>query len=161
MLSRIPSGKLTDRIGQKYPLIIAFTLLTAAFLTMSETYNIYLLTFALIIYGAAHGMRAVAEWSMLGDYAPLQAGNVATAYLSTMMNVGAAFGAVIAGTLSIVFSIPSIFKLASIIIFSGVIMAILPRPKSKKKSVHTSGNSLNLSVHRSSLARASMYASKL
>ena len=161
MLSRIPSGKLTDRIGHKYPLIIAFTLLTAAFLTMSETYNIYLLTFALIIYGAAHGMRAVAEWSMLGDYAPLQAGNVATAYLSTMMNVGAAFGAVIAGTLSIVFSIPSIFKLASIIIFSGVIMAILPQPKSKKKNMHTSDNSLNLSIHRSSLARASMYASKL
>jgi len=129
MFSRIPSGKLTDRIGHKYPIIIAFTLLTVAFLTMSETYNIYLLTFALIIYGAAHGMRAVAEWSMLGDYAHLHAGNVANAYLSTMMNVGAAFGAVIAGTLSIVFNIPFIFKIASIIIFSGVIVAILSQQK--------------------------------
>jgi MFS family permease len=74
MLSRIPSGKLTDRIGHKCPIITAFTLLTVAFFTMSETYNIYLLTFALIIYGAAHGMRAVAEWSMLGDCLHLRQG---------------------------------------------------------------------------------------
>jgi len=127
MLSRIPSGKLADRIGYKYLIIIAFTLLAIAFLTISETSNIYLLAFAMIIYGAAHGMRAVAEWSMLGDYAPLEAGNVATAYLSTMFNVGAAFGAVVAGTLSIAIGIPSIFKLASIVIFSGVIMVNLIR----------------------------------
>lgn len=127
MLSRIPSGKLADRIGHKYLIIIAFTLLAIAFLTISETSNIYLLAFAMIIYGAAHGMRAVAEWSMLGDYAPLEAGNVATAYLSTIFNVGAAFGAVVAGTLSITIGIPSIFKLASIIVFSGVIMVNLIR----------------------------------
>ena len=127
MLSRIPSGKLADKIGHKYPIAIAFTLLTIAFLTFSETSNIYLLGFAMIIYGAAHGMRAVAEWSMLGDYAPLEVGNVATAYLSTMFNVGAAFGAVVAGTLSIAIGIPSIFKLASIIVFSGVIMVTLIR----------------------------------
>lgn len=127
MLSRIPSGKLADRIGHKYPITIAFILLTIAFLTFSETSNIYLLAFAMIIYGAAHGMRAVAEWSMLGDYAPLEVGNVATAYLSTMFNVGAAFGAVVAGILSITIDIPSIFKLASIVVFSGAIIVNLTR----------------------------------
>lgn len=127
MLSRIPSGKLADRIGHKYPITIAFILLTIAFLTISETSNIYLLAFAMIIYGAAHGMRAVAEWSMLGDYAPLEVGNVATAYLSTMFSVGAAFGAVVAGILSITIDIPSIFKLASIVVFSGAIIVNLTR----------------------------------
>jgi len=133
MLSRIPSGKLTDRIGHKYPIIIAFTLLAVSFLIISETNNIYLLAFALTIYGAAHGMRAVAEWSSLGDSAPLQARNVATAYLSTMFNVGAAFGALIAGALSIAVTISSMFKLASIIVFSGVIMVMLQQQKTKNR----------------------------
>jgi MFS family permease len=85
----------------------------------------------MIIYGAAHGMRAVAEWSMLGDYAPLEVGNVATAYLSTMFNVGAAFGAVVAGALSIAIAIPSMFKLASIVVFSGAIIVNLTRSEKK------------------------------
>lgn len=127
MVSRIPSGKLVDKIGYKYPIITAYPLLAVAFLALSETSSIYLLTLAMIIYGAAHGMRAVTEWSMLGDYAPLEARNVATAYLSTIFNVGAAFGAVTAGALSVVMDIPSIFKLASIIVLSGVIMVILQR----------------------------------
>lgn len=125
MISRIPSGKLTDKIGYKYPIIIAFTLLATAFLTLSETKNLYLLAFAMIMYGAAHGMRAVAEWAMLGDNAPYEARNIATAYISTIFNVGAAVGAVIAGLLSIILNIPSIFRLASIIILSAVIIVII------------------------------------
>ena len=127
MISRMPSGKLTDKIGYKYPIIIAFVTLTVAFLVFSDTNNLYLLTLAMVLYGAAHGTRAVAEWSMLGDYAPFEARNVATAYLSTIFNVGAAFGAVVAGALTILIDIPSIFKLASIIIFSGAIVVTLQR----------------------------------
>ncbi|UCH31104.1 MAG: MFS transporter [Candidatus Bathyarchaeota archaeon] len=122
MISRIPSGKLADKIGHKYPIIIAFIILAVAFLVFSETSNIYLLTFALIIYGAAHGMRAVAEWSLLGDYAPPDARNVATAYLSTIFNVGSAFGAVVAGIFAIFLGIPAAFKLAAAIILSGPII---------------------------------------
>lgn len=129
MLSRIPSGKLADKIGHKIPIITAFTLLTITFLTISETNNIYLLIFAMIIYGIAHGMRAVAEWSMLGDYAPSEAGNIATAYLSTIFNVGAALGAVVAGALSIVFNIQTIFKLAAIIILPGAFAVNLTKTK--------------------------------
>ncbi len=125
MVSRIPSGKLADKIGYEYPIIISFILLTVAFLTFSETENIFLVTLAMILYGAAHGMRAVSEWAMLGDHAPLEARNIATAYLSTIFNVGAAFGAVFAGALSIILNIPSIFKLASIIILSGAIIVII------------------------------------
>lgn len=127
MLSRIPSGKLADRVGCKWPIILAFTLLTIAFLTISETGNVYLLVFSMAVYGVAHGMRAVTEWSMLGECAPSEAGNVATAYLSTMFNVGAALGAVVAGALSIIFNIQIIFKLASVIIFSGVFVVNLTK----------------------------------
>jgi len=135
MVSRIPSGKLVDKIGHKLPIIIAFALLATAFLALSETTSIYLLASAMIIYGAAHGMRAVAEWSMLGDYAPLETRNIATAYLSTIFNVGGAFGAITAGALSVVMDIPSIFRLASIIILSGVIMIMLQRKFARVEKV--------------------------
>jgi MFS family permease len=127
LISRIPSGKLTDRIGHKYPIVIAYTLLAIAFLLFSETSNLYLLAFAMIIYGAAHGMRAVAEWSLLGDSAPAEIRNIAAAYLSSLFNVGAAFGGVIAGSLSIIIDFQPMYKLASLIVLSGVILLILQR----------------------------------
>ncbi len=130
LMSRIPSGKLTDRVGRRYPLILAFALLTISFLTISETRSIYILAVAMVIYGIAHGMRAVTEWSMLGDYAPSGAGNIATAYLSTMFNVGAALGAIVAGVLSVIFNIQTAFRLASPIVFSGVLVVIATKMKS-------------------------------
>ncbi len=129
MLSRIPSGKLADKVGYKFPIIAAFTLLAIAFLTISEARDVSLLILAMVIYGTAHGMRAVSEWSMLGDCAPAVAGNIATAYLSTMFNVGAALGAVVAGALSIIFTMQSIFKLASVIVLSGVFVVNLTKIK--------------------------------
>jgi len=76
-------------------------------------------------------MRAVAEWAMLGDCAPSEAGNIATAYLSTMFNVGAAFGAVVAGVLSVIFNIQTIFRLAAIIVLSGVFAVNLTEIRSE------------------------------
>jgi predicted MFS family arabinose efflux permease len=131
MLSRIPSGKLADKVGYKFPIVLAFVLLSMAFLTISETSNIYLLICAMVIYGVAHGMRAVSEWSMLGDCAPSEASNIATAYLSTMFNVGEALGAVAAGALSIIFNIQAIFKLASFIVFTGVFAVTFMQTKNK------------------------------
>jgi len=127
MLSRIPSGRLADKIGYKIPIITAFTLLTITFLTISQTDNIYFLILAMIIYGAAHGIRAVAEWSMLGDYAPSEVGTVATAYLSTMFSVGAALGAVAAGALTMILDTQTIFKIAAIITLTGALAINLTR----------------------------------
>jgi DHA1 family multidrug resistance protein-like MFS transporter len=131
MLSRIPSGRIADKIGYKIPIILAFTLLTITFLTISQTDNIYFLILAMIIYGAAHGIRAVSEWSMLGDYAPSEAGTVATAYLSTMFSVGAALGAVAAGALTLILDTQTIFKLASIITLTGALAVNLTKTKPK------------------------------
>jgi len=131
MLSRIPSGKLADKVGYRFPIILAFILLTVAFLTISEASSILLLICAMVIYGVGHGMRAVSEWSMLGECAPSEAGNIATAYLSTMFNVGAALGAVVAGALSIMFNIQTIFKLASFIVITGLFAVTLIQTSDK------------------------------
>ena len=124
-LFRIPSGKLADKIGYKWPIVLAFTILTLAYFTISETANISVLILAMILYGIAHGIRAVTEWTMLADYTPSETANIATAYLSTIFNIGSALGAITAGALAIFLSIPTIFKLASIITFTGAFAVTL------------------------------------
>ena len=124
-LSRIPSGKFADKIGCKWPIVLAFTMLSLAYFMISETGNIYLLVIAMAIYGTAHGMRAVTEWSLLGDCAPSGMGSIATAYLSTIFNVGAAVGGVAAGVLSLIVNIPTIFKAGSLIILTGTLTVAL------------------------------------
>lgn len=132
-LSRIPSGRLADKTGYKRPTILAFTLLTLVHLTFSETRNVNILTFAMIIYGAAQGLGAVIEWTMLAEYAPSETRNIATAYLSTIFNIGSALGAVTAGALAIFFNIQTIFKIASIITLTGAFSIALTQTSDKGK----------------------------
>ena len=88
---------------------------------------------AMIIFGLAHGMRAVTEWTLLGDSKSSEISSVTTAYLSTMLNIGGAFGAVAAGALSLFLPIPSIFKIASLIILPGTFIPHLMRPKRSRE----------------------------
>jgi len=129
MLSRIPSGKVVDQIGYKWPIILGFTMLALANFVISETAHISLLILAVIIYGTAHGVRAVTEWTMLADLTPSEIANVATAYLSTIFNIGSALGAVTAGALSLLFSIKTAFQLASIIVLTGAVAVATLRAK--------------------------------
>jgi len=123
MLSRIPSGKLLDKIGYRWPIYLAFTMYTLTYLTISEADNTHLLIFAMAIQGLAHGMKAVAEWSLLGDCSPSGTENITAAYLGTTHSIGAALGAVAAGALSIILDIQTIFKLASLIVLTGLLAA--------------------------------------
>ena len=125
MLSRIPSGKLVDKIGYRWPIALAFIMLSITYFTISKTENIYLLVLAIVVYGLAHGMRAVTEWSLLGDLTQSRTRNVATSYLSTIFSVGTALGAIVAGTLSIILNIQTIFKLASLITLTGFLAVTL------------------------------------
>lgn len=140
MLFRFPSGRLSDRVGRKLPLIVSYSLLVLVFLIISESRDFYLLSFAMAIYGLAHAMRAVTEWSLLGDTTSPENSGVATAYLSTMFNVGGAFGAVASGILSLIFPIQSIFKLASLIILPGAFMPFMIRQ-------YVKSNKFNASAH--------------
>lgn len=124
---RVPSGKLADRIGHKSPLILTFLLLPIAYLVISEFGNFYILSFAMAVYGLAHGMRTVTEWSLLGARTPPESSGVAIAYLSTMFDIGEALGAIVAGALSLLIPIPKIFQLASLILLTGVVTSSLIR----------------------------------
>lgn len=125
MVSRFPSGKLSDRIGHKLPLALSYLLLVFVYLVISESGDFSTLSFAMAIYGLAHGMRAVTEWAFLVDSTPPEISGVATAYLSTMFNIGGALGAVVSGTLYSILPIQSVFKLASLIVLLGAFITFL------------------------------------
>jgi len=122
---RFPSGRLSDRIGYRIPLIFSFLLLSSSFLMFSETKSTYNLAMAMAIYGIGHAIRAVAEWALLANSTPPAISATASAYLSTMFNIGEALGAVVAGILAMTLPITSIFILAMFILLSGPFIAIL------------------------------------
>lgn len=127
MLVRIPSGKLFDRIGYRWPLLLAFAMLTLAYLAISESGNTYVLIFAMVIHGLGHGMRAVTGWSLLGHYTQSRTRNIAASYMSTVISIGEAVGAVVAGALYMILGIQTIFKLASLVTLTGVFAVIILR----------------------------------
>jgi len=124
---RVPSGRFTDRMGYRWSLLLAYLMMMGVFFLLSNAKSIYLLFGILAIYGLAHAMRAVAEWTLLGVSAPPQLRGVASAYLSTMSNVGQALGALAAGILGLVLSLPSIFQLASLLYIPTIVAPFLIR----------------------------------
>jgi len=130
---RYPAGKFVDRIGYKKPLIMAYVLMSPIYLVISEWGKFYLLAAAMALYGISHAMRAVTEWALLGISTSSKDSSLASAYLSTMSNIGMALGAVAAGALTIVFSTPTIFKLASLIILPGFFLPFLINQKHESR----------------------------
>jgi MFS family permease len=64
--ARLPTGRLSDRIGRQKPLISSFILFTLVFLLLSVIQHSILISLLIFLYGMAHGIRAVSEWSFLG-----------------------------------------------------------------------------------------------
>ena len=131
-LFRVPSGRLTDRMGYRWSLFVAYSIMMGVFFLLSNTKSVYILFGVLAIYGVAHAMRAVAEWTMLGVSAPPQLRGVASAYLSTMSNVGQSLGALAAGVLALVLPFPAIFQLASLLYIPTIVTPFLIRQHGAK-----------------------------
>lgn len=131
MVFRFPSGKLSDRIGHKTPLVLSYLLCTLTYLVISESGDFYVLSVVMALYGFAHAMRAVTEWSLLGDSVTPDISGLATSYLSTMFNIGEALGAVVSGALSLILPTPSIFRLATLVVLPGAFVPLFIRRDGK------------------------------
>ena len=127
MLFRFPSGRLSDRIGYRVPLVLSYSTLAVTYLMISESTDFIMLSIAMTVYGLAHAMRAVTEWSLLGESMNRDTSTVASAFLSTMFNIGGAIGAIVAGLLSLSLPIHSIFKIASVIVLPSILVPFLTR----------------------------------
>jgi len=121
-LFRVPSGLLTDRVGRIKPLLLAYALLTLTFLLLSELRDFRFLVLVMALYGLSHAMRAVTEWSLLGDITPREMRGISTAYFSLMFDVGGGVGSLFAGAALTLLGAPFIFKLGSMILASTLMM---------------------------------------
>jgi len=131
-LTRIPAGKLSDRIGRKRPLLLSFIILTFVFFLLSEVEGIVMIGVAMLLYGLAHGTRAVSEWAFLGDVVSESDRSLANSYFSSVFSLGTALGASIAGSAAMFMSMATILRVATAFIGSSILAVAFT--KSEKHS---------------------------
>lgn len=126
-LIRTPVGRVSDKAGRKKPLLFAFISLALVFILLSEAKSFFLLVFAMGIYGVAWGVRAVCDWALLIDSVSSDERSLAIAYLGTMHPIGEAIGSLVAGAASLIFPIPTIFKISALIVFPGILVVSMAK----------------------------------
>ena len=78
----------------------------------------------MLLYGIAHGTRAVSEWTFLADVVPKRSRSLANFYFSTVFDIGTALGATFAGSAAMVMSTPMIMKVALGLVSSSIIVIL-------------------------------------
>lgn len=121
-LARAPSGRLSDIIGRKKPLILSFSLLALVYFLFSEAKDPIMISVAMLIFGAAHGIRAVSEWAFLGDVVPRESEELANAYFTSAFDLGRALGSTFAGLAAMMMPTPTILMVAVAMVSSSVVV---------------------------------------
>lgn len=129
-LLRLPSGKISDRIGRKTPIILSYVILACVFYLFSETKNFITFMLIMALYGFAWGLRVAPETALISDLVNSEDVSVGIALLQTTFPLGATVGSFLAGWLAQIVSIPTILKMSSLIIVPAII--ILSRIKAEK-----------------------------
>ncbi|MCW4039670.1 MAG: MFS transporter [Candidatus Bathyarchaeota archaeon] len=119
---RLPTGRLSDWIGRKKPLISSFILFAVIFFLLSEIQHTALISLLIFLYGMAHGIRAVSEWSFLGDIVSRKNRSLANFYFSSVFDFGMAIGATFAGTAALILLTQDILKITALLVGSGVVV---------------------------------------
>lgn len=121
---RLPSGKLSDRIGRKKPILIAYLLLVGVFYLSSETKSLTVFMLIMALYGFAWGLRIAPETALISDLVDSEDSGVGIAINSTMIPLGSTIGSILAGWLALTASIQTLFKLSSLMIVPAVIILL-------------------------------------
>lgn len=130
-LTRIPAGRISDKIGRRKPLLFSFIILTVVFFLLSEVEASIMIGVTMLLYGLAHGTRAVSEWAFLGDVVSESDRSLANAYFSSVFSLGMALGATIAGSAAMFMSTATIMKVTAAYISTSVIVIAFTKLKSK------------------------------
>lgn len=113
-LIRVPSGKLSDKIGRRKPLIFAYFLAFLALLSASKAGSPGPLALSMALYGLAWGLRVPSIAALIADNVPPGGMLVAMASLWMSADAGMSLGAVLAGALAPSHPAPTLFAIASV-----------------------------------------------
>lgn len=81
----------------------------------------------------AHGIRAVSEWSFLGDDVSRMDRSLANFYFSSVFDFGMAIGATFAGTAALILSTQDILKITALLVGSSVVVIGRLKEPSRQK----------------------------
>jgi len=130
-IARMPAGKLSDKIGRKKPLLLSFIILTFVLFSLSEVVDPIMIGIMMLLYGLAHGTRAVSEWAFLGDVVPESDRSLSNSYFSSVFSLGTALGGTIAGSAAMFMSTPTILKITSLFTSTSIFVVALTKSESK------------------------------
>lgn len=130
-ITRMPAGRISDKIGRKKPLILSFAILALAFFLLSEAGDPVMIGITMVLYGLAHGTRAVSEWAFLGDVVPESDRNLSNSYFSSVFDLGNAVGGTIAGSAAMFMSTPTILKATALFTSTSIFVVAFTKTKSK------------------------------
>lgn len=121
-LLRLPSGKISDRIGRKKPIMLSYIILVGVYYLFSETENLVAFMLIMALYGFAWGLRVAPETALVSDLVHSEDVGAGIALLQTMFPIGATIGSILGGWLAQIVPIQTILKISSLIIVPAIII---------------------------------------
>ncbi len=115
MISRLPAGIISDRIGRKPLMYVAYALLVVSFIMVAYTGDLLFLGIAMTLYGLCWGTRAVSEWALLTDLVEPEVKTISISYLSSIFSLGSTIGSVASGLLTVFIPYSSIFLIGAVL----------------------------------------------
>ena len=129
-LSRFPAGRISDSIGRRTPMLVAYGLLVVSFAMIALLDGVVMMGAALALYGLCWGTRAVSEWAFLTDLVEPEIKTMSISYLSSVFGFGSTIGSLAAGFLSTILPFSTVFLLGAALNL-GAIPAVLSMKKSR------------------------------
>ncbi len=130
-LSRFPAGRISDSIGRRTPMLVAFGLLVVSFVIIAVSESVFMMGVALALYGLCWGTRAVSEWAFLADHVEPEIKTISISYLSSVFGFGSTVGSLAAGFLTTIFPYSTIFLLGAALNL-GAIPAVLSMKRARR-----------------------------
>jgi predicted MFS family arabinose efflux permease len=108
---KVPAGAVSDKVGRKKVLLATFSTIVLVYITLSFARVYPLVAVAVVVFGATWGTRATVEWAFLASLVEPEVKNIAVSYIESFWDLGSALGSFLAGALSGVLPMPTIYLL--------------------------------------------------
>lgn len=124
MLIRMPSGRLSDKVGRRKPYITAYATLVIVFFILSRVASFELLIVGMILYGFGWGMRIAPSTALLTESVPPHTRSIALATFMTMWDIGFTIGALMTGFTADFLSFQTLMTICMILLISALIIVV-------------------------------------
>jgi len=125
VLVRMPTGRLSDRIGRRKPFIIALGLAVVVYALLGTVDGFGPLIVVMALFGISWGMRIAPSMALVGDSVLDVDRPLALVLFMTMFDIGAAVGALLAGFSSAIVSQRTLLMICSPILLVSLVVFIV------------------------------------